>query len=152
MFFLYRNNGELYDGNENLPVYDWSPKNKTSAGILDILLKPSHDDFTCKAVPHNISHNVCFLVDTSVLDSPNDWKCDDMGAWRNNRVQREVLTQQVVEVDDECEKSYQLKRIYYVNNSSKDVTKIVSCLEGKYQKWKTIRKITTTAFIFFSIL
>lgn len=121
-----------------LPVYDWSPKNKTPAEILKILLKPPEDNTTCKAVPTNISHNVCFLLDASNLESQRDWKCDDMGSWKNNKVQRVDLAltpegivvpanDYVVEEDFQV---YKFKRIYYKNNSSPDLKKVVSFLEG----------------------
>ena len=121
-----------------LPVYDWSPKNKTPGEILKILLKPPEDNTTCKAVPTNISHNVCFLLDASNLESQSDWKCDDMGSWKNNGVQRvelvltpeqDVLPASVCVVEDDFQ-VHKLKRIYYKNNSSPDLKKIVSFLEG----------------------
>ena len=91
-----------------------------------------------KAVPTNISHNVCFLLDASNLKSQSDWKCDDMGSWKNNGVQRaelvltpeqDVLPASVCVVEDDFQ-VHKLKRIYYKNNSSPDLKKIVSFLEG----------------------
>ena len=87
-----------------------------------------------KVSPHNISHNVSFLLDTSGLESKNDWKCDDMGAWKNNKVQRIQLDIEpggdVIPVDNSHE-GYTLKRVYYKNKSSPDLRKIVSFLPGK---------------------
>ena len=68
-------------------MYDWSPKAKTPTEIFETLLKPDEDGRTCKMVPNCISHNVCFLVDVTHLKSKNDWKSDEMGAWKNNAVQ-----------------------------------------------------------------
>lgn len=133
LIFIYRFIGEFYNDNELSPVFDWQPKNKRPADILKILLKPMSDTTTCKVPPHNISHNVCFLIDTSSLESPNDWKCDDMGAWKNNKVHREYLSLlsdgDVVTVNKD-EATYTLKRVYYVNKSSTDLTKIASSLLG----------------------
>lgn len=127
---LRRNIGEFYNGNTSLPVFDWKPMNKTTSEILKILLRPIADNVTCKVPPHNISHNVSFLLDTSGLESKNDWKCDDMGAWKNNKVQRIHLDlepdRHVVPVDNTHE-GYTLKRIYY----NLDLRKIVSFLPGK---------------------
>ena len=38
----------------------------------------------CKIVPTNVAQNRTFLLDTTVLKSWDDWKCDDMGLWQNN--------------------------------------------------------------------
>ena len=115
-------------------MFDWQPMDKTPAEILKILLKPTADIRTCKAPPNNISHNVCFLLDTSYLESQNDWKCDDMGAWTNNGVKRIQLALRtdgdIVPVDSPFE-GYTLKRVYYKNKSSPDLKKVVSSLQGK---------------------
>ena len=68
----------------------------------------------------------------------NDWKSDDMGSWKNNGVQhlRYHVGQDegvILENDENNEKpgqSFTMKRVYYKNNSSPDVKKIASCLEG----------------------
>ena len=131
---LCRNIGEFYNGNTSLPVFDWKPMNKTTSEIMKILLRPIAENVTCKVMPHKISHNVSFLLDTSGLESKNDWKCDDMGAWKNNKVQRIQLDIEpggdVFPVDNSHE-GYTLKRVYYKNKSSPDLRKIVSFLPGK---------------------
>jgi hypothetical protein len=106
--------------------------NKTPSEILKILLKPTADNTTCKVPPHNISHNVSFLLDRSGLESMNDWKCDDMGAWKNNRVRGIQLRANgdVVPVDNSNE-GYTLKRTYFKNKSSPDLKKVVSFLPGE---------------------
>lgn len=115
-------------------MFDWQPVNKTPAEILKILLKPTSDIRTCKVPPNSISHNVCFLLNSSGLESQNDWKCDDMGSWTNNGVKRIQLALRpdgdVVPVDNACE-GYTLKRVYYKNKSSPDLKKVVSFLQGK---------------------
>ena len=65
---LCRNIGEFYNGNTSLPVFDWKPMNKTTSEIMKILLRPIAENVTCKVAPHNISHNVSFLLDTSGLE------------------------------------------------------------------------------------
>ena len=131
---LCRNIGEFYNGNTSLPVFDWKPMNKTTSEIMKILLRPIAENVTCTVPPHNISHNVSFLLDTSGLESKNDWKCDDMGAWKNNKVQRIQLDIEpggdVIPVDNSHE-GYTLKRVYYKDKSSPDLRKIISFLPGK---------------------
>ena len=103
-------------------------------------MKPAEDLTTCKSVPSLISHNVCFLLDVRNLASKNDWKSDDMGSWKNNGVQpfRYHVGQDedvVVDNDENTKKAgkmFTMKRIYYKNNSSPDVKKIASFLEGMY--------------------
>ena len=91
----------------------------------------------CTTVPSNVSHNVCFLVNTALLKSRNDWKSDDMGSWKNNGVQYYHMVMRegsLFPVDENSAESedhvYILKRIYYKNKSSPDLRKIVSFLEG----------------------
>jgi hypothetical protein len=135
-----RNVGEFYNGKRTLPVFDWNPKAKTPIEIFHILMKPAEDLATCKMVPSLISHNVCFLLDVRNLASRNDWKSDDMGSWKNNGVQyhRYHVGQDedfILENNDNSAKGGQpliMKRIYYKNNSSPDVKKIISFLEGMY--------------------
>ena len=135
-----RNVGEFYNGKETLPVFDWKPKEKTPIEIFHILMKPAEDLTTCKSVPSLISHNVCFLLDVRNLASKNDWKSDDMGSWKNNGVQylhyhvgqdKDVILEND-ESREKAEKMFTMKRIYYKNNSSPDVKKIASFLEGMY--------------------
>ena len=107
--------------------------NKTPPEILKILLKPMAGNTTCKIPPRNISHNVSFLLDTD-LESINDWKCDEMGAWKNNGVQRIQLALgpdgEVVPADN-LDNGYTLKRTYFKNKSSPDLKKVVSFLPGQ---------------------
>ena len=138
IFFFARNVGEFYNGRETLPVFDWNPKAKTPIEIFHILMKPAEDLTTCKSVPSLISHNVCFLLDVRNLASKNDWKSDDMGSWKNNGVQHlhyhvgqdEDVSLENHENREKAGKMFTMKRIYYRNNSSPDVKKIVSLIEG----------------------
>ena len=121
-----------------MPVFDWTSKAKTPIEVLEILLKPPEHLTTCRTAPNNVSHNVCFLVNVASLKSRNDWKSDDMGAWKNNGVQYYqfgVKDGSVFPVASSlCEDGtslYTVKRVYYKNKSSPDLRKIVSILEGK---------------------
>ena len=132
-----RLSGQHYNGNESLPVYEWTTMIKGPAEVLEILLKPVDDNLVCKKVPVAIEHNVCFLLDRLSLKSTNDWKCDDLWSWKNNGVQRhhfclhegEVLP---VDADDSSRKGskYILKRTYFKNNSAPDLKKCASFIEG----------------------
>ncbi|CAB4022412.1 Tyrosine- kinase SPK-1, partial [Paramuricea clavata] len=70
--------GQHYNGDESLPVYEWTTTIKCPAEILETLLKPIDDTLICKKVPTAIQHNACFLLDRSSLKNDNDWKCDDL--------------------------------------------------------------------------
>ena len=101
-------------------------------------MKPAEDLTTCKTGPSSIKHNVCFLLDVRNLSSKNDWKSGDMGSWKNNGVQHlryhvgqdEGVILQNDENNEKPGQSFTMKRVYYNNNSSSDVKKIASCLEG----------------------
>ena len=131
--------GELYKGRENLPVFSWRKNVISPLEILEELLKPRNNGTTCSAVPSNISHNVCFMVDVDSLKSCNDWKSDDMGVWKNNGVQyfRMGMENDAVFQIDKNDvladgiNHYVIKRTYYKNKSSPDLRKIVSILLGK---------------------
>ena len=132
---IFRNIGELYGGKELLSVHDWNPKDKSPIDIVQILLKSNDEDRTCKVVPNCISHNACFLLDTTSLQSENDWKSDDMASWRNNGIQQYpyVLIDNNMNLANKVVgdfEKYILKRTYYKNNSSPDVKRIVSTLKG----------------------
>ena len=88
-------------------------------------------------VPNNIKHDVSFVIDTSRLKSQSDWKCDDMGAWRNNGVRKSCFQHKngiisAVEKDkSHCsDPTHTLVRIYFQNRTSPDLKKLVSFLEG----------------------
>ena len=106
-----------------------------------ILLQPVQDDLLCKAVPQNISHNVCFLLKSSLLKSGNDWKSDDLGVWKNNGVQYHKfflskdgklfhLGKNEVRHNDEDGATYNAKRVYFKNKQSTDLKKCVTFIEG----------------------
>lgn len=106
---------------------------------MKCLLRPINPERICLVVPSNVANDVTFLVNTTSLKSPQDWKCDDMGAWCNNGVQRSQFYHDygaVKEMKDGMAPykatTYNPVRYYYKNKSSNDVKKFVSYLEGKY--------------------
>jgi hypothetical protein len=105
----------------------WEPQSKNADRDI------SHIDEAC------ISHNVCFLLDVRNMASKNDRKSDNMGLWKNSvQCHRYHVGQDedfILKNDDNSKKGGQpliMKQIYYKNNSSPDVKKIVSLLEGMY--------------------
>lgn len=98
----------------------------------------------CISQPVNVAHNVTFLVDNSLLKSRDDIKCDDMGVWKHTgsstkwffakRDENNVVTDIVPlhrKPEPNDDNVYQLRRVYYVNGSDRDVRKIISTLQGK---------------------
>lgn len=83
------------------------------------LLRPHPPERVCQIIPTNVSQNLTFIVDVSTCKSWDDWKCDDMGAWRNNGTKKhmfyhkngiiEAAQKRKVEVGD----AYTLVRMYY---------------------------------------
>ncbi|CAB4040557.1 Hypothetical predicted protein [Paramuricea clavata] len=92
---LRRNAGDPYKGDHSLPVYQWGSENTSSGDVLKILLKPVEEALLCKKPPKSVSHNVCFLLDTTLLKSSNDWKCDDLGSWKHNEFPNLIFLQYV---------------------------------------------------------
>ncbi|CAB4017313.1 Mitogen-activated kinase kinase kinase A [Paramuricea clavata] len=123
-----------YNDDANTPVYEWATKVKSVDKVLPILLMEPTFATTCTRVPTAISDDVCFLIDTSKLSSHTDWKCDDMGAWKNNGVQRHKLRtpisdEDLLENEHVTINEHTVKRIYFKNNSSPDLRKYVTFLE-----------------------
>lgn len=87
-----------------------------------------------------MSNNVTFLLDISDCKLWDDWKCDDMGAWRNNGVKGGTFVHDngIVKATRpketvhtlESGTVYTLVRMYYKNKTASDVKKCVSYLEG----------------------
>jgi hypothetical protein len=67
------------------------------------------------------------------IDINLDWKCDDMGSWKNNGVRRQQLATHDIELLRKYAKKnrvYTLKRMYFKNTSSPDLKKYASFVEG----------------------
>lgn len=101
------------------------------------LLKPCPPERICQVIPTNVSHNVTFILDVSTCNSWDDWKCDDMGAWKNNGVKKNTFSHKdgnieaAAQGDVDNTTMYTLVRIYYKNKTSPDLRKYVSYIEGK---------------------
>ena len=56
--------------------------------IAHLLLFPDlkKSRFTCSKVPTSIHQSASFIIDLDCLDSHKDIVADDMGVWKNNRV------------------------------------------------------------------
>jgi hypothetical protein len=122
-------------------VYEWATKVKSVQEVLPTLLMQPDLAKTCSRIPTSISDDVCFLLDTNKLASQQDWKCDDMGSWKNNGVQRHVLptprNDEEPFIQNALDDSVQhaVKRIYFKNKSCPDLKKYVSFLEGKKKEF-----------------
>ena len=126
------------------PVYSWSRKAYSCKGLVRLLLQDYEPEFLCISQPVNVAHNVSFLVGNCMMKNKDDLKCDDMGVWKrtgspskwfsikrdeNNDVAEIVPLQGKPGPKDD--NVYQLRRIYYVNGSDRDVRKVISTLQGK---------------------
>ncbi|KAK3703425.1 hypothetical protein QZH41_014261 [Actinostola sp. cb2023] len=126
-----------YQNNLSLPIFKNGTKMLPQERKVEALLSPHPTERTCQVVPTNISNNVTFLLDATKLNSWADWKCDDMGAWRNNGVKRTQFSHKDGHVTALRKRGrlnsgnvYTLVRIYYKNKTSPDLKKSVSYLEG----------------------
>ena len=111
--------------------------------IVSTLLWPTLEKkFICKRVPVVVCHNVCFLVDTDTLSDPADVLCDDMGAWKNNRVdsvavvvsQNENEITNVKRINPSVRLNtnmYTLQRVYRIHKTDSTLRKIISTMFGK---------------------
>ena len=135
---MFRNRGQFYDGDEAVPVFEWTLQFKSPNEAVKILARPIKTEFICQTTPRNVSHNTCFVINVSSLKSKNDWKSDDMGAWENKGVQRfyYVLNEKGefvrINRDDfvESGQKFTLKRTYFNNSSSVDLCKYALYIEG----------------------
>ena len=139
---------ECYEGDTALPIFSHiSSKRKrlfTVKDVVSCILHPSHNaNFFCQKVPTHIHSNVSFLVDTDQLDDPGDIDSDDMGVWKNNRVDSTYVivqtnSREVADVDI-CKKStkrgpgcFLMKRVYRIHGTDSSLKKITSTVYGMY--------------------
>ena len=123
-----------------MPVFSWNSQPFSAEEIVTIILGKHDNEVLCASPPINVSHNVIFFVDTKKLRKPNDLKCHDMRAQRNNGVRKKTLfvkfdshddTATVdLSADSEGPNLYTLKRSYHKNKSNEDIKKIIAILEG----------------------
>ena len=136
---MFRHRGQFYDGDKAIPVFEWTSQFKSPNEALKILAKPIKPELVCHTTPRNVSHNTCFVIKAPSLKSKNNWKCDDMGVWENKGVQHfhYVLDESgefvCISKDDVVESGqrFTLKRTYFNNSSSVDLSKYASYIEGK---------------------
>ncbi|KAJ7370711.1 hypothetical protein OS493_030463 [Desmophyllum pertusum] len=109
------------------PVYSWSRKAYSCKGLVRLLLQDYEPEFLCISQPVNVAHNVSFLVGNCMMKNKDDLKCDDMGVWKRTGSPKIVPLQGKPGPKDD--NVYQLRRIYYVNGSDRDVRKVISTLQ-----------------------
>ena len=68
-----------------------SKRNWKFQQLVDILLL-NKSERICTARPVGVTENCAFLIDTSKLAHPDDWKTDDHGTWRNHGNAGFILT------------------------------------------------------------
>ena len=136
--FVFRAFDGFFLDNLDYPLYKKGKKLISKLETVNVLLTPTRKERTCYSVPNNISQDVSFVIYCSMLASPGDWKCDDMGAWRNNGVKK-FLFQHADGVVTAIEENgspgielqtYTLVCMYYTNKTSPDLKKFASYLEG----------------------
>lgn len=139
---------EYYEGDRLLPVFArFSSNKKRLLSVEDTVKCILHPDlnemYLCSKVPIMVNHNTIFLVDSNQLKHPKDISCDDLGVWRNNRVDTTVIqvtvttrcvatiTKHSREANVSGNTIYTLKRIYRTHGTDKSFRKITSFLLGE---------------------
>ena len=112
--------------------------------IVRLLLHPplKSSKFTCSKVPTSISKGVSFIVDLDSLHSKDDLSADDMGVWKNNRVDTSYVrvtmgTSSVHLVEKYTSKdrksgTYLVKRVYRTHGTDKSLKKITAFIHGEW--------------------
>lgn len=137
----------MYNGDALTPVFAWKKDAYTREELVQILLEDHETERLCISQPINIQHNVTFLINNAKIKNLDDIKCDDMGWWRRTGTPKSIfnvyrnndgsfkdirhVTRTETSAAELNSKMYILKRTYYVNNSSDDLRKIISTLQGK---------------------
>ena len=110
--------------------------------IVHLLLFPGlHDSrFTCSKVPTSIHQSASFIIDLNCLDSHKDILADDMGVWKNNRVdttyvsvlfcEGHVTNVKKLKSSDSFTEAYSVKRVYRVHNTDTTLKKITAYIYG----------------------
>jgi len=94
---------EYYEGNLQLLIFQRNQAGVkrlfTVEQIVHILMDSSllNSGRICTCQSTSICENVCFIVDTSQLDYPDDLLSDDISVWHNNRVDTIYFT---VDIDE----------------------------------------------------
>ena len=137
--YVYRVFCGFHGEDTSLPIFRRTNKILSKEEVVKLLLLPPIPSRTCTIVPRCVSNNVVFLLDTSSLESQEDWRCDDMGAWLNNGVQKHVFYHAYGKIKESNREEnngngtpYTLVRCYFKNKTSGDLKKYVSYLLGKF--------------------
>lgn len=88
---------KYYESDTGLPIFTClsSPKKRIFT-ISDLVTCLLHDKrFFCHKVPTQISSNVAFIIDMSSLDNSEDIESDEMGTWKNNRVDKSYVSVEI---------------------------------------------------------
>ncbi len=84
----FKADGTSYQGNVLMPVLKWRSEPFKARQLVQILLREFESDVLCDIPPHNVAHNVAFLLDTLKMKHIDDIKCDSMGAWKRTGTPR----------------------------------------------------------------
>ena len=145
--------GDAYYEDVMTPVFSWTKKAYTAEQLVCILLGKYREEHLCVSQPLSISNNVTFLVEMGCLNHPDDIKCDDMGSWKHNgspkQYFRVLKTRKGIEniepikskPSDEQQNIYELRRIYYINQSDPTIRKLVAKLVGMYCSRQNFRHL-----------
>ena len=91
-------------------------------------------------MPTTIHKNVAFIDDTCSLENNEDISCDDMGVWKNNRVDKTFVSVTIGEKDMidvmKCARSqkkgiYLVKRVYRIHRTDNSLRKITTTIYSK---------------------
>ena len=141
----------VYNGDRSSPIFMRIKPNKKrlftyEEAVMAILWPNLSKKHVCSRVPVAISHNVSFLVDTSKLGDSQDVLSDDMGSWKNNRVDNIVVKVRktnaevksvekkvkgsIVQASGGSNRYYTLKRVYRTLNVDSTLKKIIATISG----------------------
>ncbi|KAJ7373276.1 hypothetical protein OS493_012866 [Desmophyllum pertusum] len=125
---------QLYKEDPQCPIFSNSAPFFSLSEACNIILNPG--DKACTKMPRGCRRASTFILDTSCLDHPNDYKADDNGSFRHHGAKVECI-----ELDDDGEVTciadpkmlrpgqYKLSRTYWVHSSTKDYKKRSVILE-----------------------
>ena len=98
---------------------------------VDYILNKNQDNPVCKAIPHNISQNVSFLISSSSIGHWRNMHSDGMGSWKSNGVKTRFLNISEGKnrfISDDFmgfPNTYEIKRCHYTNRSDPELHKVI---------------------------
>ena len=78
-----------YKGDPQCPIFMTSAPFFSASEACEILLNPG--DKVCTKIPRSCRMSMTFVLDTSCLDHPNDFKADDNGSFRHHGINQEFI-------------------------------------------------------------